>query len=200
LRCLREHGIEGASVRRIAAEADVSMGLINHYFLGSASLIAAAYESLANDMLAAIRQEVERAGPDPRTRLQAFLQAHFRPEGLEPGIFRIWLVFWSLVAHSDQMRAIHDLTYAKTRDTLEQLLNDLQAAPGIPRFTARAAAIGLTALMDGLWVEMSLNPTLVDADEARQLCEDWIRALAAGALPSLRTAAARRPQATRRRR
>ena len=33
---------------------------------------------------------------------------------------------------------------------------------------------------------MSLNPTLVRANEARALCEDWVEALLAGALPSLR--------------
>jgi len=76
LRCLRNHGVEGASVRRIADEAGVSMGLINHYFPGSASLIAAAYESLAGTLLAAIRQHVERAKPEPRARLQAFLEAY----------------------------------------------------------------------------------------------------------------------------
>jgi len=185
LRCLRNHGVEGASVRRIADEAGVSMGLINHYFPGSASLIAAAYESLAGTLLAAIRQHVERAKPEPRARLQAFLEAYFRPQGLEPGIFQIWLIFWSQVAHSDEMRAIHDLTYARSRVLLEQLLGNLQA-PTVPRFAVRQAAIGLTALMDGLWVEMSLNPTLVRANEARALCEDWVEALLAGALPSLR--------------
>ena len=179
LRCLREHGLEGVAVRRIAAEAGVSMGLINHYFPGSAGLIAATYESLAGSMLEAMHEHVDRAGPDPRARLDAFIAAYFSPQALDSGTFRIWLMFWSLVAHSDEMRAIHDLTYARTRSTLEQLLGELQAGSGAVRFDVRSAAIGLTALMDGLWVEMSLNATLIKPGEARALCEDWLQALLA---------------------
>ena len=48
------------------------------------------------------------------------------------------------------------------------------------------AAIGLSALMDGLWVELSLNPSSFAPSEAVSLCDDWIHALAAGAFPALR--------------
>ena len=34
LDCLAEAGSDGASVRKIAARANVSIGLINHYFAG----------------------------------------------------------------------------------------------------------------------------------------------------------------------
>ena len=34
IECLKRHGQEGLSVRRIATEAGVSIGLINHHFPG----------------------------------------------------------------------------------------------------------------------------------------------------------------------
>ena len=39
LRCLKKYGHEGVSIRRISAEAGVSIGLINHHFPNKSGLI-----------------------------------------------------------------------------------------------------------------------------------------------------------------
>ena len=188
LQCLRQHGHEGASVRRISAAAGVSMGLINHHFPGSASLIAAAYDSLADLLLTSMRRQADEAGAQAsRGRLRRFFEASFAPEVLDPGLFRIWLVFWSMVPHSQEMRAVHERTYGRYRQTLESLLDQLRREPGVPPFRIAAAAIGLSALMDGLWVELSLNPSAFRATDAIALCNDWVAALAVGAFPGLAT-------------
>jgi hypothetical protein len=41
----------------------------------------------------------------------------------------------------------------------------------------RLAAIGLTALVDGLWLESCLEPGRVRPREAVALCESWVDAL-----------------------
>ncbi len=186
LRCLRKYGHEGASVRRISAEAGVSMGLINHHFAGSASLIAAAYESLSVALIEATCRDAAAArGLAPRERLGRFFAASFAPEALDPGLFRIWLVFWSMVAHAPEIRAVHQRTGEQHRAVLEALLGGLRRTPGVPPFRLTPAAVGLAALMDGLWVDLSLNPARPTAAAAVSLCDDWIAALAAGAFPGL---------------
>jgi len=192
LRCLRKFGHEGVSVRHISAEAGVSMGLINHHFPGSASLIAAAYDFLATSMLESTRLSAEAISGTPRERLHQFFRASFAPDIVDPGVFRIWLVFWSMVAHSDEMRAVHDRTNARTREALESLLGELATRPGVPAFAVHPAAIALSAMMDGLWVELSLNPEAFQSADAIALCTDWVAALEAGAFPGLRTAAEER--------
>ena len=198
--CLRRYGHEGVSVRRISAEAGVSMGLINHHFAGSASLIAAAYESLADSLIEATRRQAQAArGTTPAERLRRFFEASFAPEVLDPGLFRIWLVFWIMVAHAEEIRAVHHRTYARNRAVLEGLLAALRRAPGVAPFRVRAAAVGLVALMDGLWVELSLNPATHTAAAAVSLCNDWVVALARGAFPGLASRGAAAPAALRRR-
>jgi TetR/AcrR family transcriptional regulator, transcriptional repressor of bet genes len=186
LACLRKFGHEGVSVRRISAEAGVSMGLINHHFPGIAALVAAAYDSLATTLLAASREHALAVSGEPLERLDAFFQASFAPDALDPALFRTWLVFWSLVPHSPEMRVVHDRTYGETRATLEMLLGRLKRGPGVPPFRVTSASIGLAALMDGLWVELSLNPASFEGHEAVALCNDWVQALGAGAFPGLR--------------
>ncbi|MGA7823943.1 MAG: TetR family transcriptional regulator C-terminal domain-containing protein, partial [Steroidobacteraceae bacterium] len=41
----------------------------------------------------------------------------------------------------------------------------------------RRAAIGLTALLDGLWLQWCLQPSAFRPDEAVRMCEAWIASL-----------------------
>ncbi len=185
LACLRKHGREGLSVRRIGAEAGVSPGLINHHFPSICALVAAAYETLSMSLLHSIRQHAREDEASPRERLRRFYEAWFAPALLDPGLFNTWLVFWSMISHHAEVRAVHDRTYAAYRAALESLLGELRGNDGVPRFRLRSAAIALSALLDGLWIEASINPRTFRPAEAVALCEDWTSALCAGALPSL---------------
>jgi transcriptional repressor BetI len=185
LRSLKEFGHDGASIRRIAKAADVSIGLINHHFQSKSELIAAAYETLATSLQQSMRAKAEDAGLPPRERLSGFFRASFAPEILDPEIFSVWLVFWSMVMHSAEMQVVHDRTYRRYRAILESALTALAASGAAPPFAPRRAAIALSALLDGLWVELSLSASTFTAPEAIAICEDWVHALCAGAMPAL---------------
>ena len=185
LSCLRQFGHEGVSVRRISAAAGVSIGLINHHFPSKSGLIAETYETLALSLLDSIRRQAGNEAVSPRDRLSNFFRASFAPEILDPQLFNVWLVFWSMVAHSAEIRAVHFSTYGKYRSVLESLLGQLVESGAAPPFKLRPAAIALSALLDGFWVELSLSPTVFKPREAIALCEDWVNALCSGAFPRL---------------
>jgi len=185
LRCLKQYGHEGVSVRRISAAAGVSIGLINHHFPSKSGLVAEAYETLALSLQDSIRRQAENHAVSPRARLNGFFHASFAPEILDPALFNVWLVFWSMVAHSPEIRAVHDRTYGKYRKVLESLLGQLAQSGAAPHFKVRLAAIALSALLDGLWVELSLSRSTFKPRDAVALCEDWVDALCRGAFPGL---------------
>ena len=185
LRCLKEYGHDGVSVRRISAAAGVSIGLINHHFPSKSGLVAEAYETLALSLQDSIRQQAENRAVSARDRLSGFFRASFAPELLDPALFNVWLVFWSMVAHSADIRAVHDRTYGKYRAVLESLLSQLIQSNAAPPFKLRQAGIALAALLDGLWVELSLSPGNIKPREAITICEDWVAALCNGAFPRL---------------
>jgi TetR/AcrR family transcriptional repressor of bet genes len=194
LRCLKQYGHDGASVRRISAAAGVSIGLINHHFPSSAGLIAETYETLARSLYDALRSQVENTAAAPRARLSAFFRASFAPELLDPQLFNVWVVFWSMVAHSPEIRAVHDRTYGQYRSILERLLGQLVASGAAPPLKLRPAAIALCAVLDGLWVELSLSAETFKPREAIAICEDWVTALCNGAFPRIHSKAKpRRP-------
>jgi TetR/AcrR family transcriptional repressor of bet genes len=192
LRCLKKYGHGGVSVRRISAAAGVSIGLINHHFPSKASLIAETYETLALSLQDSIRARAENRAV-PRARLSDFFRASFAPELLDPQLFNVWLVFWSMVAHSPKIRAVHDRTYGKYRFMLEALLAELVKSGAAPALKLRPAAIALSALLDGLWVELSLSSETFKPREAIAICEDWVNALCSGAFPRMLRNGRRKP-------
>jgi AcrR family transcriptional regulator len=170
---LAEHGAAGTSVRTICARAGVSPGLLTHYFAGIDALIAATYREVTGQVSAALAAAVTEAGIDPRARLTAFLAANFRPPIADPKLLATWLAFWSLVKSDPAIAAIHRETYSGFRGDLEGLLTACGVAPP----EAVPAAIALTALVDGLWLELSLDPTTFTADQAAAMAVRWLDAL-----------------------
>jgi hypothetical protein len=65
------------------------------------------------------------------------------------------------------------------------LLGRLAESGSAPPFKRRPAAIALAALLDGLWVELSLSAETFKPREAIGLCEDWVNALCNGAFARL---------------
>jgi AcrR family transcriptional regulator len=176
LRCLAEGSVDRLSIRTIAAEAGVSVGLINHHYANKDALIADAYRSAANDLLAGLIEAVRAAPDEPRARLSAFFRDSFSPRALDPKLLKIWTAFWASADRSPEVQAVHEETFGEYRALLERLLSDL--AGGRDGFDARLAAIGLSAMLDGLWLEWCLNPHTFAPAEGIRLCEAWADALA----------------------
>lgn len=178
LRCLLTKGPQHTSVRAICAEAGVSIGLLSHYYASKEDVVADAYRDLADRLMDGVLAEVAAAPEgDARARLSAFIRASFAPAMLNPELLRLWIAFWWMSDQSAEVAGTHAQTYGRYRRTVEGLLADLTAErerAGKAGFDIRLAAIGFSALLDGLWLEWCLDQTAFTPQEAVALCEDWI--------------------------
>ena len=176
--CMRVLGREGAartSVRAIAAEAGVSAGLVNHYFDGVDALVAESYAETDRLVTRQLDEAVAAAGPDPRERLAAFVTGSFTAPIASPDLLATWIAFWSLVSARPEIAAQHEAHYTAFRARLEQLL----AECGVPADRLRGAAIGITAMVDGLWLELCLSPGQFDPAEADAIARRLLDAIIA---------------------
>ena len=167
---LAEEGAAGVSVRSICARAGVSPGLLRHYFDGIDDLIEATYRHVAAQVSAALAAAVAAAGLSPVARLRAFVTGSFLPPIAAPGLLATWLAFWSLVKSRPPIAALHREIYAASLAELEALLR----AADVPDADARTAAIAVTALVDGLWLELSLDAGAFTPAEAGAMADRWL--------------------------
>jgi len=168
---LAEHGLAGTNVRAICAKAGVSPGLLRHYFDGIDDLVAATYQTTSDRMDAIFAAAVEDAGVDPRARLSAYLTASFRPPVTDPELLGAWTAFWALARSDARMAEIHATSYAGYRERLGELLTACDAPD------AARLAIMLTAMVDGLWLELSLDAASFGAEAAASMVEKAVAAL-----------------------
>ena len=169
-RCLASKGAAGVSVRAICAEAGVSPGLLRHYFAGVSEAIAETYRWIGEQIADALDEAVAGAGTDPRARLLAYVTANFRPPIASPELLASYVAFWSLTRSDPAIAAVRAEVYSDFRTGLEVLIDELRPDLG----GARLPAVALTALIDGLWLELSLGHAPFTPEDAERLAEMWL--------------------------
>lgn len=174
--CLAEHGYHGTSVRKIAAAANVTPGLLTHYYAGKEQLIADAYRFGAEATRMHALDAANAAGPSPVARYKAFMDASLTGPDMAVDLFRVWLNFWSTTLTAPLVREAHQETYQAYRATLADLIADLMRSNGIEydREDLARLATGLNALIDGLWLERGLDGKNFDSAEAAHIVHRFV--------------------------
>jgi AcrR family transcriptional regulator len=151
-----EAGVQAATVRAIADRANVTPGLIRHYFANKNELNRAAFRALMD------RITLQNAAlPDDGTqgaeeRLAAFVVASLSPPVVDRASMTLWAGFIHLIHDDPEMRDVHEAAYLGYRNRLEGLIAALARTNDPTRL--RAQAIACNAVIDGLWLEGSALP------------------------------------------
>ena len=167
LSLIAEQGVQGATVRAIAQRAEVTQGLIRHYFSSKEDLITAAYEYHMRKMTELTNASSSGAHTSCRSRLMAFVVAGLEPPVVDPRSVSLWAGFVNKIREDRRMQEIHEQTYRDFRDRLEILIADaLNEAnrPATPQLL-RSLAIACNAVMDGLWMEGGALPGAFEPGE-----------------------------------
>ena len=161
LACLAKGGILGFTFERICKQANVSRGLITHHFGSKDNLLAAIYETMIGRLLALV--EGNSGGMD------SIIDAVFTDNGEQRKTLRIWLALWGEIANTPALLKAHRKQYARYRAAVESALADLARQRGTHP-DIRMAAIMFISLVDGLWLEWSIDPRQISIAEARVAC------------------------------
>ncbi len=141
--------------------------------------MAEAYRSITGRVMNLLREAMDQAAPASRERLSAFFRASFCAELLDPQLLDAWLAFWGAVKTAEAINQAHDHSYAEYRNELAGLLASLAGDQAWADFDADLAAISLSALLDGLWLESGLNPGTFSPQQGVQICEAWVEGVLA---------------------
>ena len=176
--CLAEFGHAGTSVRAVAAKANVSPGLVAHHFKGIDGLIVATYDHVGVQVAEILNAAIDTAPDDAESKVRAFIEASFKPPVLDRDLLAVWLSFWSLVRRDPGVRKVHKKIYADYRRRLEELIAEIAQGRRF-KIDAHLAALGFTAMLDGLWLELCLDPTTFAREDALRIAHAWVDDLVA---------------------
>ena len=166
---LAEVGWVGTTLAEIARRANVSAGLVAHYFEDKDGLLEAAFRTLARTLAVRVRQRLEQAHT-PRGRVQAVIDVNLAPEEFDKRTGTAWLAFWGQVLH---VRGLKRVQTAYQRRMLSNLRSDLRRM--IPAEDARTLAFMIAAMIDGVWLRAALSEWReADSESARALLTAFV--------------------------
>jgi AcrR family transcriptional regulator len=160
LRVVRDRGLDGLTIRAVAAESGWSPGAMAHYFDSKDALLQTAHQRVIERIFERVLA-ADSAG-SPMARLREAIMAALPINADLYAEMTVWYAFLGRALarkdFGDQQRAGHREWIAE----LERHLEDARTAGEIPRATdVRAAALDLSFAVDGI----ALQGTLFNREE-----------------------------------
>lgn len=143
-------GLRATSMRQVALEADVSLGLISYHFNDKDRLIFATFERAASELrIASI--EAAAAVDDADAKVRAFLRGAFTEEFLNGDYLRLRVSLWAVALTDDEVAAVDLENYRLYESALGVMISD--ARPELTSAEVEARCANVVALTNGLWLD-----------------------------------------------
>jgi TetR/AcrR family transcriptional regulator, transcriptional repressor of bet genes len=170
---MAERGVAGTTVRSISAGAGSSRGLIGHYYASKEELVAEAFRHLFATVSRQVGEAQTKVGGSALDRLRVLPRAVFSRAVFTDRNRNAFLAFWHEIRFNPAVRKVNQELYADYTKRTQGLFAEA-AAERRAAIDHRSAATGLVALIDGLWLELSIDDRVVSRGKAVRLCERYI--------------------------
>ena len=152
---IRERGFAGARVSDIAEAAGTSQGLVLYHFGSLAQVLAQALTLLEDEFYADLDDDLRGEG-SPSERLRRIAESS-AGRGPTVGEWRLWLEIWVHALRDDDARATREALDTRWRAALHSLIEQGIDAGEFHPTDVGASVLRLTALMDGLAIQLALD-------------------------------------------
>ncbi|MER8576849.1 transcriptional regulator BetI [Mesorhizobium sp. M1338] len=165
---LEREGIAGATLEKVAAQAGASKGIVLHYFRNKQELFEHAMREANAVLCQAVIARLRRANT-PMERMDAVIEGNFEEHLFQPPLCHAWLSLCAEVPRDEKMARIQRVIHARMRSNLLSGLRGF-ASPT----DADDIALGVTALIDGLWLRLGLQPGSVSREQAVRQVKNYV--------------------------
>jgi TetR/AcrR family transcriptional repressor of bet genes len=173
IKSIENHGFQGTTILTISRQANMSAGIISHYFGSKQGLILATIRHLLEELKQGLLQQIANSEQPitPELRLQMIVDTNFACFQQSTSVTRTWLCFWAQALHDPELARLQSVNSKRLQSNLlhsyRQIISDKQRAILAASMTA--------AMIDGLWLRSSLSQTSEDEfKKAEKMCKQFI--------------------------
>lgn len=159
-------GIDGVTVRHVAAAAGLSHGLVHFHFGRKDHLVGALLDRvLATTTILDVSDEIVRLPLAP-DRLRALLEQELAHLAAEPRDIRLFLEYWALGPRNPAVRAKISAALRRYRSAFRTMVEDVLRAGVTPRpdVSPEGVAAVAVSLISGCAVQAMPDPDAFDMD------------------------------------
>jgi AcrR family transcriptional regulator len=172
---ISERGFADTRIADIAERIGISPALVIYYFKTKDQLLTEAIRHYEDTWYAEGKRRMDEL-PTAAKRLEEFVAMNLLPDS-DPELdsnWQLWLDFWVQAARNGDVAAVRRKSDERWREVLVSLVLAGQQAGEFTRIDAEAFSIFISALLDGLTVQIALDDPVVDPVSAFELCMRYI--------------------------
>ncbi len=174
VRSVAKNGLADTTMSTVAREAGLSQGIINLHFQSKDRLLAETLRYITDEYDVSCRKALSGAGPSPAERLEALVDVDFKLPVCDRNKLAVWFAFWGESKARPTYRklcASRDIQYRKELAALCQLQIEEGGYEGLD---AMVLATGLSAMTEGLWLDLLISPRSMTRKQARNICVAYL--------------------------
>ena len=174
VRSVAKNGLSDTTMATVAREAGLSQGIINLHFQSKERLLVETLRYMADEYNTSWEKALDVAGPSPDERLKALVEVDFKMPVCDRDKLAVWFAFWGESKSRPTYRKLcsaRDIYYRKELGALCKLLIEEGGYQGID---AMALATGLSAMTEGLWLDLLISPRSISRVQARNICMAYL--------------------------
>ena len=174
IRCVANHGLADTTIATVAQEAGLSQGIINRHFQSKEGLLTETLRDLADEYRNACREAAAVADVSPTAGLEAMVELDFRRTICARDKLAVWFAFWGERKFRPTYRRIcadRDKSYD---DMVRAMCRRLCEQGDYPDVEPDLVADGLSALTDGLWLDLLVRPESMSRELAKRITLSYL--------------------------
>ncbi len=174
IRSVADRGLADTTIATVAQEAELSQGIVNLHFSGKEGLLTETLRFLADEYRSACREAAAAAEESPVDGLLAMVEVDFRRTICARDKLAVWFAFWGERKFRPTYRRIcadRDRSYDDMVRVMCARLCEAGAYPGVD---PDLVADGLSALTDGLWLDLLVRPESMSRERAKRITLSYL--------------------------
>jgi len=174
IRTIAKRGLSDTTTGTVARDANLSQGIINLHFQSKDGLLVETLRYVADDYRNAWVKALEKTGPDSAEKLTTLVTADFDKAVCDRNKIAVWFAFWGESKSRPTYRKIcaeRDMEYS---NMLIELCTDIVSRGPYPDVDPETVAIGLSAMSEGLWLDLLISPDTMNPEKAKNICMAYL--------------------------
>ena len=174
IRSVSKNGLADTTMAAVAKEAGLSQGIINLHFQSKDRLLVETLRYIADEYRTSWEKALDGAGASPAERLAALVEVDFKMPVCDRNKLAVWFAFWGESKSRPTYRKLCASRDNEYRIKLESLCGELIEKGSYNGLNAMVLATGLSAMAEGLWLDLLISPRSLTREQARNICMAYL--------------------------
>ena len=174
IRCVADHGLADTTIATVAQAAGLSQGIVNLHFRSKDGLLTETLRYLADEYRNAVQEAAAAGEVNPVDGLLAMVELDFRRSICSRDKLAVWFAFWGERRFRPTYRRICAERDRSYDDMVRLICARLCKEGGYADVEPGLVADGLSALTDGLWLDLLVRPESMSRERAKRISLSYL--------------------------